>query len=80
MPVCGSGSPRSVQPAPFDLQALGAKQHQLPAVDTPAFNATISSHGYSTGAGKSAVSVSAVGAGSVAWTSVDACSALVPGR
>src|SRR2546423_4738263 len=63
-----SGSPRSVQPAAFDLQALGAKQHQLPAVDTPAFEATISSHGYTTGAGKRAVSVSAVGAGNGAWT------------
>src|SRR5438552_4183780 len=62
-----SGSPRGAHPAAFDLRALGAKQYQLPAVRTPAFTATISSHGYTTGAGKGAVSVSAVGAGNGTW-------------
>src|SRR5205085_8999890 len=61
------GSPRSAGPAAFDLQALGAKQHILPTVNSPAFTATIGARGYTTGVGAHAVSVAAVGAGAGGW-------------
>ena len=52
----------------FDLQGLGAKQQQLPAVRTKAFTATIAARGYTAGTGRGAVMVSATDAGKGEWT------------